>query len=205
MPRRKISSSRQQIIDREYRVPVYIYGDGETEESYFNHLNVIKKFKNIRFIPKIYDKPKKFERMFQNEKHVYAVFDIDNHGKDKKSTEYINLENKLKKYKNYAFFANYSFETWILLHKRKKIPMIIHKNDYDSLMNTHFRLKIKWSKPDGKNKEQRDIVMSKLSVQDVNTACENAKEIENEKFYENPSTNINLLFEKLTKINDLKE
>ena len=182
-----------------FRTPVKIFCDGKTEISYFKRLNDLNLFNHVSFRPRK-GKEKELLRAIDKDETSFLLLDIDNHGNIKNSTEFKNLKQVINSNKKHVFFVNYSIETWILLHKMKNPPIAVKKEDYNSRMNIHFHLKKTWSSD--KSEMQRDTVMSKITKSDFENCLDNSKNLENNDYSVNPSTNLRKLFVVIQLIND---
>lgn len=196
--RQKSSNTKSKNPPKNLHKPIRVLVDGITEEDYFKHLNNLEVYSNITFKPKI-GKEKDLLRWNQKQETAFLIIDIDNHGENPKSNEFMEIERVLKSYPDQVYFSNFSFETWILLHKTHKIPYAIKKDDYDRKMKLHFRLPDNWSTK--KDEKQRKLVMGKLTKKHFDDALKNACIIENDNYRVSPSTNMNIFFSKISELN----
>ena len=68
------------------------------------------------------------------------------------------------------------------------------KDQYDTHFKKHFEI-VSWS--NNKNKNNRDKIVSQISELEVNDAVTNISNIISRLWYENPSSNIDKLIEKI--------
>lgn len=199
MSRKRIKSKKKNKIFA-IEPLVIVLGDGKTEEDYFERLNKINYFKDIRIK---YEKgsednfeTKLKEHLYIKDK-VFVVLDIDN--EDKSSDRYDKIKYLLEKYPNQVFYNNYAFEIWLINHKSTYGKPITNKEQYDCDIKSLFGVE-SWSS--NKNKQNRTKIMSQIETVDVDCACKNIKVISANEWNNNPSSSMdNLIY----KIDEIKE
>lgn len=196
MSRRRIQSKRQ--TRKQFIKPlVVILGDGKTEQDYVERLKEFDCFKNVNLK---YEKGSeenfeiKLKEHLHNKNNVLVILDIDNESKS--TLRYDKIKHLIKKYKNQIFYNNYSFETWLLNHKTCFSKPVIDKKEYDEDIKKVFGVD-SWSKY--KNKRNRNKIMKQIKTDDIDTACKNTKIINKNKWDNNPSSNMDLMVNKIRK------
>ena len=108
---------------------IYVIGEGITEQYYFSHLKVIKKYRcavKPRFFKNtsIADIESQIEQLLKEDITIVCVFDADNSGRSKKEQERLNnLKAKYSENKNVVLCDSLpSIEYWFLLHYIDKCP-----------------------------------------------------------------------------------
>ncbi len=178
--------------NRRIKTPVKIYVEGQTEISYFKHLNDLEYFTNLAI--KTVKGP--FEKFIYDTNELkYIIVDIDNkQPKQRKESDKLTQITKDER----VFFNNYSFETWLLLHKNKNVKKVLKHHSYDLEMKRTYNV-ISWS--ENKSKKQLNKINKQISKKDIKAAINNSKVIENHIPFTNPSSNMKKLFDELSRLN----
>lgn len=199
--------------------------EGETEKWYFEWLekeiNKVESRKyNASFKIKVEQSPRSFYKgtNFKTTPFAFHILDVESrdeyHTKKFKDTlKEMKEANTQKNIKYYLGYSNFTFELWIILHKRDCYLEFNHRKDYLPYIQKCFNEKFK--KLDEYKKEKNfKRCLDKLTLNDVKDALKRADKIEElnkEKenklikysgysYYENnPSLSINKLIEKIFK------
>ena len=101
------------------------------------------------------------------ENTLLLILDIDNCNNNK---DQLHRKEKIKKlidsktYKGCIFYNNYSFETWLLLHKFKFNTQLTFRHNYDQFMTKYFGVE-NWSKY--KNDKNRKLIMKQIDIKNI--------------------------------------
>ena len=115
--------------ERRHVIPIKIFVDGVTEIDYFQRINELIMLSNISIQAEIgkYEKFKDYRRR-NPLKQVMFIEDIDgvsvyskNQQKKIKYQKLLSILNKSNGLGDSIFYNNYSFETWLLNHKKNSI------------------------------------------------------------------------------------
>lgn len=185
---------RKKRTQFEFKPRVIIIGDGDTEKDYFNRLKDLDYFKNVNIKFELGDESNfytKLKEHLENKDNLFLVLDIDN---VRDGGRFDKIERLISNSDYNIYYNNYSFETWLLNHKTAFASPIFMKDQYDTHFKKHFGI-VSWS--NNKNKNNRDKIMSQISELEVNNAVTNISNIISRLWYENPSSNIDKLIEKI--------
>lgn len=180
--------------NRPIKVVVKIYVDGPTEIYYWDRVNELELFPNIH----IQAKKGSYDRYLYdyNNETTFLTLDIDNKQKHQKK-EYELLEEACKNEK--VFYNNYSFETFLLHHKIKTVGRIESKYSYDKKMRRHFGVD-EWA--DNKCHNSRTKICKEITKESIEFCIANLKQYHRKNWNDNPSSNMDKLFDRLKEIND---
>ncbi len=170
----------------------YFTVEGETEQWYFEWLqDTVNADSRAAFnvslkAEKQKDPLKKAKRInVPNSIDIYHVFDFES--EDPLHTKrFIGALERMKdasklgkaiKYK--SAYSNYTFDLWIILHKRSSCPSLSHRKDYLSYINSAFSESFE-SMNEYKEENNFKRVLSKLSLDDVVDAIDRAKAIDSQ-------------------------
>lgn len=190
---------------------VTLYVEGVTEEVYFNHLNKLGIFENISFQPKklgsggkhkFKNVHKRIQTLLQTnpESKFFILVDMDNGDSKPLAKEIIaNLgsinEELNSQPQNYLMYNNYSFELFILNHKKMYMKKVVNKADYKKDLENLYDC-------DDYKGSQKDFehICSKIKKSDVTLACENVEKLSNS-IDENPNSTMDILFKNIGNYN----
>lgn len=193
--------SRKQTFQVKHRV--YIVGDGDTEKDYFKRIAELNIFPNIVFETKKGNELN-FEIFLQEhfDQDVFLILDIDNKNKPISSKcRHTKIRNLWEKYEaeNIIFFNNYSFELWLINHKKQFNKAVLSRSGYNKPIQDCFGVR-EW--PENRTQKNRKKIMSAIDQEAVNKAINNIKLVESSTPFKNPSSNMEKLMEILTCINE---
>ncbi|MBU1142307.1 MAG: RloB family protein [Firmicutes bacterium] len=182
------------------KTAIVVIVDGNTEKKYFEKINELGIFPNLRFKP-IQGDDCSYENIFKENHDIsykFLVLDIDHciESNTKRSIRIKTILSK-KETKDIAYFNNYSFETFLLSHLVAFGCPITEKKQYDAHMKNHFCVS-GWSKY--KNERNTSLVIAKITEESFKNMMVNIARIYKENCFENPNSNMHLMFEKLEKI-----
>lgn len=196
--------------------------EGETEKIYFLRLrdqinNVEYRKYNVSIVPKVEQSPRSFYKG-TNAKitpEVMHICDIESNDEyhESKFHNILKEMREAKKSKNIKYqlgYSNYTFELWIILHKKDCFGPLPNRKKYLDPIQRCFNEKFE-DLDHYKNQDTFKRCLSKLSINDVITAIKRAEKIskynkENNKlktfsgysyYYENPSLSINEVVKKI--------
>lgn len=196
--------------------------EGETEKLYFLWLrdqinNVEYRKYNVSIVPKVEQSPRSFYKG-TNAKitpEVMHICDIESNDEyhESKFHNILKEMREAKKSKNIKYqlgYSNYTFELWIILHKKDCFGPLPNRKQYLGPIQRCFNEKFE-DLDHYKNQDTFKRCLSKLSINDVITAIKRAEKIskhnkENNKlktfsgysyYYENPSLSINEVVKKI--------
>lgn len=205
----------------------YLSVEGETEKWYFEHLQKLINAKeeipyNVKFDIKV---NKSIESRVKSISAPYKVnaFHICDYESNEKihTKQFENVLQELKKVKkmkrNIEYklgYSNFSFDLWMILHKKQQIGSVSHRKQYVKGINDAYGEKFQFI---DEYKEEKNFkrILSKINLDDVIEAVNNGNEIrkmnqQNSKdkyrkygqfeFYtENPDMTINECIEQILK------
>lgn len=205
----------------------YLSVEGETEKWYFECLqNLINDKEELSYKVKFDIKISKF--IISRAKSISAPYKTkafhicDYESNSDVHTKQFNqilddLKNvkKINKNINYKLgYSNFSFDLWIILHKKQQKGMVSHRKQYVDGINKAYNEKFQFI-DDYKEEKNFKRILSKISLEDVITAINNGNEIrklneqnskENHRKYgqfeyytENPDITINECVEQILK------
>lgn len=195
MSHKKKQSQRK--FNREYVEKYKLYVDGPTEIDYFKKLNDLKVYKYLSFKP-LASGVNGYEYDYEKSK-CSLIVDIDAKDKRKSRKEYNRLSSLINNSDYNVFYNNYSFESFLLLHRNKSVKSVFSSNGYDISIKRTFDID-EWSHD--KNKFKRTKLLNNISKDDILRAKENTKLYNNKNWYDNPSTNFYKFFEFIEKRNE---
>ena len=167
----------------------YLSVEGETEQWYFKRLQeLINNKEELPYNVKFYIKIKKsITSMAKSISAPYKMkaFHIcdyeSNEGVHKKQfnkiLEELSNVDKINKNLNYKLgYSNFSFDLWIILHKKQQKGSVTHRKQYVNGINKVYNEKFKFI-DDYKEKKNFKRILQKIKLEDVIFAIKNAKEI----------------------------
>jgi hypothetical protein len=163
--------------------------EGETEKWYFEHL---KKLVNesedsiykLKLNPKIKKSPKSFTKTLTALDGKVRAFHIC----DYESNEPIHVEqfqnilkelktsNAMKKVNYKLGYTNFSFELWMILHKKQQLSVLPHRKNYLSSLNQGYCEEFQFLN-DYKKEKNFKRILSKIDLNDVKNAVNYATNI----------------------------
>lgn len=167
----------------------YFSVEGETEKSYLEHLQ--KLINSEECIPFKVDFDIKVNKSIISRaktipaiSHTKAIHLCDYESNEEEHVEIFNnvlkeLKDVKKIKRNIEYklgYSNFSFDLWIILHKKQKLGSVMHRNDYLKDINELYGEKFK-SMDEYKKKENFNRLLSKITLNDVKTAIKNGNEI----------------------------
>lgn len=171
------------------RPTVIVLGDGLTEKAYIDRLKELDYFSNVHLKFEIGNE-ENFETKLKehvNNPHVLVILDVDNVQSGTKRFEEIHRLSSTKAYLNKIYFNNYSFETWLLNHKIYYARPITNPSHYNSDILTYFNVESWYT---SKNLQNRQIIISSISVNDIDSASKNINSMNQKSPFNNPSSNM---------------
>lgn len=168
--------------NREYYVSV----EGETEKWYFEHL---KKLINqcddalfkVKMEPRVKKSPLSFVKALAAPYEIKAfhICDYESNEEEhvrqfKKMLIELKEANRIKRKIIYSLgYSNYSFDLWMILHKRQFIGPLPHRKSYlkgiNDVYNEHFQFL-----DDYKEEANFKRILSRIDLSDVKRAIQNA-------------------------------
>ena len=167
----------------------YLSVEGETEKWYFEHLQeLINNNKEIPYNVKFDIKINK--SIISRAKSITAVYETQVfHICDYESNDAVHIEQfdrvlkelkdveKLNKRLNYKLgYCNFSFDLWIILHKKQQIGAITHRRQYVRGINDAYEENFQFI-DDYKEEKNFKRILSKITLEDVIMAINNGNEI----------------------------
>lgn len=205
----------------------YLSVEGETEKWYFEHLqDLINSDEKIPYKVKFDIKINKSIK--SRAKSITAIYKTKvYHICDYESNEDVHVEQfnkvldelknvkKINKELDYKLgYSNFSFDLWIILHKKQQISPVSHRKQYVKGINSAYNEKFEFI-DDYKREKNFRRILSKISLDDVIRAVENGNEIRRlneqnsqskyriygkfEYYTENPDLTINKCVEEILK------
>lgn len=170
----------------------YFSVEGETEEWYLEYLqklinNCEKSVYNVKFIKEKQD-PVNFVKShtFMKKSAVLIGHIIDIESKDyEHKKKFCNQLSSMKKAQNIGKqvkyilgYSNYTFELWLILHKRDCYGSLSHRKEYKDIICSTYNFNVESIK-EYKSKDifQKNI-LNKISLDDVIAAVKRGKELE---------------------------
>ena len=168
----------------------YLSVEGETEKWYFEHLQklinneedilysvkfILKISKSIissaKSIPAIFQKTKAFHICdYESNEEIHAI-------QFNKTLEELKKVKKINKNIDYKLgYSNFSFDLWIILHKRQQKGAVSHRKKYVNGINKAYNERFKFI-DDYKEEKNFKRILSKIDLNDVITAVNNGNEI----------------------------
>ncbi len=170
---------------REY----FISTEGETEVWYFEHLKKLineseEPIFKLEAKPKVNISPKSFTKNLKVTSTAKAFHICDYESKaDQHVIKFENVLKELKEAKgfksglSYALgYSNYTFELWMILHKKQLIGPVSDRKDYLPHINAAYNENFKHLHT---YKEEKNFkrILSKIELNDVKMAIRNANKI----------------------------
>lgn len=167
----------------------YLSVEGETEKWYFEHLQkLINNKEELPCTVKLYIKINKSIK--SRAKAIPAPFKIKafhicdyESNSDVHTKQFENVLKELKEVKkinkniNYKLgYSNFSFDLWIILHKKQQKGSVSHRKNYITGINEAYNEKFKFI-DDYKEEDNFKMILSKISLEDVIYAISNGNEI----------------------------
>lgn len=174
----------KRLINQTYVLTV----EGECEKYYFEHLkmlinNTSNRIANCQFKPDIAIKktPSKYSKNFVGVKNrFFHIQDIEDYFDEFHRKNFLSLIEDVQaanKYVNYKLgYTNYSFELWILLHKRDMSFSVSDRTKYLPYINKSYNTKYEHL-DEYKEENNFKYVLSKITLNDVIEAVNRAKQI----------------------------
>lgn len=162
--------------------------EGECEKYYFEHLrnlinNTPHRKYNCEFKPtlSLTKKPLGYAKNFSFIKNrFFHIQDIEDYSNEEYKKIFENLLQEIKeanKYVKYRLgYTNFSFELWILLHKREMNHSVQSRKDYIEYINKVFKKSYK-DISEYKVKDEFKSILSQITLDDVYTAIKRSKKI----------------------------
>lgn len=205
----------------------YLSVEGETEKWYFERLqNLINDKKelsykvkfDIRISKSIISRAKSISAPYKIKAFHICDYESNSEVHTKQFNQILDdLKNvkKINKNINYKLgYSNFSFDLWMILHKKQQKGMVSHRKQYVEGINKAYNEKFQFI-DDYKEEKNFKRILSKISLEDVITAINNGNEIrklkeqnskENYRKYgqfeyytENPDVTINECVEQILK------
>lgn len=205
----------------------YLSVEGETEKWYFEHLqnlinNEEKLSRKVKFIIKIN------KSITSSAKGISALYETKAfHICDYESNEAVHVKQfetileelknvkNIKKRLNYKLgYSNFSFDLWMILHKKQQKSPVSHRRQYVKGINSAYKENFQYI-DDYKEEKNFKRVLSNITLEDVKRAVNNGNEIRNYKeqnlkdkskifgkfkyYTENPDMTINECVEQILK------
>ncbi len=162
--------------------------EGECEKLYFLHLQKLinkeeKRIANCQYEPSISIKknPLKQAKAFNGYSnkffHIQDIEDYDDEFQRNKFLKLIQDIKKANKYVKYKLgYTNYSFELWIVLHKKDLKHSIPHRNDYIKYINDAYGTTFSYV-DEYKNEDNFLKILEQITLGDIYLAVDRAKNI----------------------------
>ena len=201
----------------------YFSVEGQTEKWYLEWLqkqinSCEKASYNVDFAPMVEKNPKKMVKKIpilssMKIAHIFDFEEVGNETSFQETLSFMKEASKLKKNVKYILgYCNYTFDLWIILHKKCLMSSKSYRSDYLSEINKCYGQSFE-SMPEYKNEDNFKKILSSLSLDDVLIAIKNAEKIcnHNEKinnkiqysgyeyFRENPSLNLHEYIKEILK------
>lgn len=174
----------KKLINRTYTITV----EGECEKYYFEHLRMLinsepnRKY-NCEFKPDISVKknPLRHAKSFSTiTNRFFHVQDIEDYNEEYQKNKFLSLIHDIQeanKYVNYKLgYTNFTFELWMVLHKREMNHSVSHRREYVRYINDVFHKHYRFI-DEYKSENEFKNVLSQISLDDVYFAIENANKI----------------------------
>ena len=167
----------------------YLSVEGETEKWYFERLQeLINANEKIPFSVKFDIKINK--SITSRAKSISAIYKTSAfHICDYESNEQVHIEQfeqvlkelkdvkKINKNINYKLgYCNFSFDLWIILHKKQQLGPISHRKQYVHGINSAYKENFQFIE-DYKEEKNFKRILSQISLDDVITAVKNGDEM----------------------------
>jgi len=167
----------------------YLSVEGETEKWYFEHLQEL--INNEEELPyKVKFDIKINKSIISRAKSISAIFKVkafhicDYESNEKVHTEQFNqvlkdLKNVKKINKNIEYklgYSNFSFDLWMILHKKQQTNAVSHRKQYITGINKAYNENFQFI-DDYKEEKNFKKILSKITLKDVVNAVKNGNEI----------------------------
>lgn len=177
--------NNKRLFNQTYTMTV----EGECEKYYFEHLKKLinenkSRIANCQFKPDIAVKksPLKHAKAFNGlDNKFFHIQDIEDYYSEEHKKVFYNTLEELKNARKYVKYyklgyTNFSFELWILLHKRDMTHSISNRKKYISIINESYGTNFEHI---GDYKEEQNFkkILNQISLDDVYQAIKRAKEI----------------------------
>ena len=204
----------------------YLSVEGETEKWYFEHLqnlinnnhDILRRVKfDIKINKSIKNRAKSIAAIYKTKAFHICDYESNNDIHIKQFDQVLDdLKNVPKINKNIEYklgYSNFSFDLWIILHKKQQLGGISHRKQYVNGINKVYNEKFQFI-DDYKEEKNFKRILSKIKLEDVINAVNNGNEIRkindercnNKKKYgnfiyytENPDMTINQCIEQILK------
>lgn len=167
----------------------YLSVEGETEKWYFEHLQEL--INNSKQIPyKVKFDIKVSKSIISRTKLIPAIYktkafhicDYESNQEVHTNQFLVTLKDlkevkKINKNLDYILgYSNFSFDLWMILHKKQQINSISHRKQYVKGINSAYKENFKFI-DDYKEEKSFRRILSKISLEDVIKAIHNGNEI----------------------------
>lgn len=201
----------------------YFNVEGETEKWYLewlqNRINEVDETNyNVKFDIKVEKNPKKRVKQLNILKQIEIVqmFDFEEENNEKNFQNILSNMREAEKMRSIKYilgYSNYTFDLWIILHKKILNASQGHRNHYLQYINKYYNENFE-SMSDYKKEDNFEKILSKIDINDVKKAILNSEKIIQNKynqgytemnyrkykyFRENPSLNIHIIIKKIFK------
>lgn len=166
----------------------YFSVEGQTEEWYLEWLqkelnNVESNSYKISIVHKVFD-PVSFVKwlpIITNQK-IYHLSDYESKDKEHKDNflrtiDKMDEAQKIKSIKYYFGYSNFSFDLWMILHKKDCFGSLTHRKDYLKKINEAYDTDFE-SMREYKQEDNFKSLLKKCSLSDVVIAIERSKKIQ---------------------------
>ncbi len=167
----------------------YLSVEGETEKWYFEHLqNLINKNEdlpckvkfNIKIENSITSRAKTITSPYGGKIFHICDYESNEDCHTEKFNKVLAELNNVKKIKrNLVFklgYSNYSFDLWMILHKKQQIGPVSHRRQYINGINKAYNENFQFI-DEYKNEDNFKKILSNIELKDVKFAIKNANEI----------------------------
>lgn len=168
----------------------YLSVEGETEKWYFERLQELINNKEelsckVKFDPKIsksiISTAKSISAPYKHTK-VFHICDYESNEEVHvkrfiRTLKELNNVNKINKNLDYKLgYSNFSFDLWMILHKKQQISSISHRKQYVNGINEAYNEKFQFI-DDYKEEKNFKRILQKIELEDVISAVKNGNEI----------------------------
>ncbi len=179
-----MKKANKRLVNQTYSLTV----EGDCEKLYFNHLknlvnNEDRRIANCKFEPPIAVKknPLKQAKAFNGyDNKFFHIQDIEDYEDEFQRNKFLDLIKDIKSandYVNYKLgYTNYTFDLWIILHKRNMEHSITHRKNYINYINECYHTNYEYIDEYKKNENFLKI-LEQITLDDVYSAIDRAKKI----------------------------
>lgn len=167
----------------------YLSVEGETEKWYFEHLRELINNKeelpckiklDIKINKSIISRAKSISAPYKIKAFHICDYESNDDVHTKQFTKVLeDLKNvkKINKNINYKLgYSNFSFDLWMILHKKQQKGMVSHRKQYVDGINEAYNENFQFI-DDYKEEKNFKRILSKITLEDVLTAVSNGNEI----------------------------